>query len=42
MGVEHDVAGAASTTATLTVSGVPNEDVTETGIVVGTINVKIA
>ncbi len=41
-GVEHDVAGAASTTATLTVSGVPNEDVTETGIVVGTINVKIA
>lgn len=41
-GVEGDVAGAESATATLTVSGTPNEAVTAEGVVVGTITVKIS
>lgn len=41
-GVEGKVADAASATATLTVSGIPNETVTAEGVVVGTITVKIA
>lgn len=41
-GVEGNIAGAASVTATLTISGTPNETVTAEGVVVGTITVKIA
>lgn len=41
-GVEGNVSGAASATATLTISGTPNETVTAEGVVVGTITVKIA
>ena len=41
-GVEGDVAGAASTVATLTVSGKPNDAVTAEGAVVGRITVEIA
>lgn len=41
-GVEGGLAEAASVTATLTVSGTPNETVTADGVVVGTITVKIA
>lgn len=41
-GVEGDVEGAASTTATLHISGTPNDTVTSDGVVVGTITVKIA
>ena len=41
-GVEGDLANAAAVTATLTISGTPNETVTAEGVVVGTITVKIA
>lgn len=41
-GVEGELASADSVTATLTVSGTPNENVTAEGVVVGTITVKIA
>lgn len=41
-GPEGNVDGAASTIATLTVSGTPNKTVTADGVVVGTITVKIA
>ena len=41
-GTVGDVAGADSVTATLTVSGKPNADVTSEGVVVGTVNVKIS
>ncbi len=40
-GAESNVAGAAHTTATLTVNGTPNENVTADGVVVGTITVTI-
>ena len=40
-GVEGDVANAAAATATLSVSGVPNDTVTENGVVVGTITVQV-
>jgi hypothetical protein len=41
-GVEGDVAGAAQVTATLSVSGQPNDTVTAEGVVVGKVTVKIS
>ena len=41
-GEENNVENAASTEATLTVSGVPNQMVTSDGIVIGTITIEIA
>ena len=41
-GEENNVENAASTEATLTVSGVPNQMLTSDGIVIGTITIEIA